>query len=387
MVSATNYLQSIYAIEGDDGGRIARTGFNYQDHIGACFCLEMLEDEHLIEIWFEYLDDITLFWKNGDSILIEFVQVKSEDRLSRWSISSLTERSNGSGSLFEKSLQNACCLEPSIFRIVTGVDVNRELDVLKLRLDSDERRNRIDEITNISNEIISRLGNFSSLNCTTIHDWAKRCYWDKRSDSEDDLTSINTYRLTKIVSRDINPIAPDHGEEVYKKLLAKVKDASSKDRSLYPSIYKITKNDMKSWLIGAVSNITTVEQKTKKLERKLSEANLRSDIIQNAKQLRLQYAFDRQKYLGSYNNAQKYNSVETEVTSVLNRELSGLDSGRINENGVQFHDRCIQELHNLKENSKLISNSPLADVPESYLVGCMYYRTNRCVHRFMRPSP
>ena len=41
-------------------GPIARAGFLYQDHIAARFCIEMLIDTALEEVWCETLEDITL---------------------------------------------------------------------------------------------------------------------------------------------------------------------------------------------------------------------------------------------------------------------------------------------------------------------------------------
>lgn len=44
----------------EHGGPIARAGFLYQDHIAAKYCVEMLRDPALEEVWCETLDDITL---------------------------------------------------------------------------------------------------------------------------------------------------------------------------------------------------------------------------------------------------------------------------------------------------------------------------------------
>ena len=42
----------------EDGGRVARRGFGYQDHVAAGYCLDMLTDFSLLEIWCERHDDI-----------------------------------------------------------------------------------------------------------------------------------------------------------------------------------------------------------------------------------------------------------------------------------------------------------------------------------------
>src|ERR1039457_1735142 len=44
------------------GGTPARIGFNLQDHVGASYCIRMMSDAHLKEIWCEAHDDITAIW-------------------------------------------------------------------------------------------------------------------------------------------------------------------------------------------------------------------------------------------------------------------------------------------------------------------------------------
>ncbi|WP_439370882.1 dsDNA nuclease domain-containing protein [Bradyrhizobium sp. DASA03120] len=44
----------------EHGGPIARAGFLYQDHVAAKYCIEMLLDPALEQVWCETLDDITL---------------------------------------------------------------------------------------------------------------------------------------------------------------------------------------------------------------------------------------------------------------------------------------------------------------------------------------
>jgi len=71
--------QSIYDLSPIElGGIEARKGFAFQDHVSAGFCLDMLEDTKLIEVWCETLDDILLIFQMPDSVCVEFVQVKSE---------------------------------------------------------------------------------------------------------------------------------------------------------------------------------------------------------------------------------------------------------------------------------------------------------------------
>jgi hypothetical protein len=57
-------LPSIFDLEPlEKGGEVARQGFLYQDHVGAGFCIDMVELNDLLEVWFETHDDIMLIWQ------------------------------------------------------------------------------------------------------------------------------------------------------------------------------------------------------------------------------------------------------------------------------------------------------------------------------------
>ena len=69
-------LASIHSlVPFEQGGPIARTGFLYQDHVAARFCIEMLSEGSIEEVWCETEDDITLLWGTGGTTVVEFVQV------------------------------------------------------------------------------------------------------------------------------------------------------------------------------------------------------------------------------------------------------------------------------------------------------------------------
>jgi hypothetical protein len=73
-----NLVKSIYELTPlDISGRHARNGFEYQDHVSATFCLEMMLHPELKEVWPETHDDITLFWRDSSDVRVEFVQVKA----------------------------------------------------------------------------------------------------------------------------------------------------------------------------------------------------------------------------------------------------------------------------------------------------------------------
>ena len=129
------------------GGRIARGGFDYQDHIGVGFGLDLIEDEHLTEVWYEQHDDIALVY-GAEINEIEMVQVKYEDMTSRYSVSSLTSRENGKvgSSLLERSLARSAGKEETRFRLVTSYSVTSQLKVLTNPLNSPSRLNNSDAL-------------------------------------------------------------------------------------------------------------------------------------------------------------------------------------------------------------------------------------------------
>lgn len=79
----------------EEGGPTARQGFNYQDHVAASKCLDMLlnaEKNRLCEVWCEAEDDIVLVWQIQGEEWFEFVQVKSNEFDQLWSVAKLCEK-------------------------------------------------------------------------------------------------------------------------------------------------------------------------------------------------------------------------------------------------------------------------------------------------------
>lgn len=91
----------------EEGGPIARSGFNYQDEIAVSFFIEMLEQTELLKVHCETHDDIVLIWQRSNPRLAaEYVQVKAGEDDKLWSLADLCERKKGKAgtSLLEKSL-------------------------------------------------------------------------------------------------------------------------------------------------------------------------------------------------------------------------------------------------------------------------------------------
>ncbi|MBK8932236.1 MAG: DUF4297 domain-containing protein [Chloroflexi bacterium] len=125
------------------GGTVARAGFEFQDHVAVWFCLEMLVNNCLKEVWCETQDDITLIWQDNGSVeWVEFVQVK----IYRLTISGRSPNCANRRRVlkiriktvhpFLKILAQDRCRERCQFRVITSLNVNNDLEILTLPLSS-----------------------------------------------------------------------------------------------------------------------------------------------------------------------------------------------------------------------------------------------------------
>ena len=91
----------------EEGGSIARTGFNYQDEIAVGFLLEMLEDSTVEKVHCETHDDIVVLRKSEfPEIVAEYIQVKGSEQDKFVSVADLCVRTKATvgTSLYETSL-------------------------------------------------------------------------------------------------------------------------------------------------------------------------------------------------------------------------------------------------------------------------------------------
>ena len=81
----------------EQGGRVARDGFAYQDHVASGKCLDMLLGGGPVEVWCEAEDDIVQVWLTDTEEWFEFVQVKGNDLGQAWTVSKLCDRESARG--------------------------------------------------------------------------------------------------------------------------------------------------------------------------------------------------------------------------------------------------------------------------------------------------
>src|SRR5437764_2305275 len=90
------------------GGIPARKGFDLQDHVAASYCIQMISETRIKEVWNEAHDDVTLIWQTGTEEEVEFIQVKSNELDQLWSIALLCQRDSSAKtkegtSIFDRS--------------------------------------------------------------------------------------------------------------------------------------------------------------------------------------------------------------------------------------------------------------------------------------------
>ena len=382
MVDTKASLPSIHELSPlESGGSDARRGLDYQDDVAAAFCLEMVESDNLIQIQCETHDDITLVWQNNTAEEIEFVQVKKIDLDQLWSIAKLCERVHGKGSsILEKSLSRERCVEDCIFRMVTDVDVKKELALLTYDSNDSRRTEHSLKFRNLCDAVSKKIGDFKSPKDNDCVYWLHNAHWDVR-ESRQALRNSNLLLLHQLVLQRMGEhLFPDNANKVYDKLLHKVHDAAAPEKRANPKEHIIRSEELFKWLSTIVKQQLypgTIGNDT--LKQKMEEAGLSSTSISTAIDQRRRY--HKERLSPTYLSFLDTERIESDITAEMHQAFSWLDAEEINDTGPQFHTRCLDTLKEMKN-----THSMSVDTPLSFYQGYMYEMTNRCLHRFSREA-
>lgn len=370
----------------ESGGVIARNGFEFQDHVAAGYCIDMLSDDRLVEVWCETLDDITLIRVSGDEEIFEFVQVKNNRLNHLWSISEFCKQESTTenkkkikkvnSSIFEKLFANerAEAKERCSFRMVTAFAVNKTLKILTYPLSSPLRNSTDNSLCDLCNEIEENIPNYKNPNGCDTNSCLSRTEWEVRHDDKA-VENANLRALRTVISTFRTFLAEDQLNELYKKVLRKVQEAGKADWNIDPDLKKITKQVFIDWI---KTEINLAQHPSSggtgnKLREKMLKAGISEDVIENALNQR---RFYRNLSLNQeYMNLSKREEIEMDVTANLEHLKAQLDSEELKVDGVRFHSICLNCL-------KDISNKQNVSLP--FLYGFMYYMTERCVYRFVK---
>ncbi|HKP05433.1 MAG TPA: dsDNA nuclease domain-containing protein [Chthoniobacterales bacterium] len=375
----TRIAVSIYDLPPiETGGSTARQGFAFQDHVAIDFCLELLTNGQLQEVWLETQDDITLLWKSDSALLVEFIQVKSTQLDQLWSLSKLYTADNAGLSVMERSLEYDRCSEPTLFRLVTAIPFNSELSVLTLDRDCSARRAQQNQINELIGRLPRRLEKIRSANGATCKDWLNRSLLNCH-DSESAVRDHNLLKLTKVLETNGTPPLQGQLQELYAHILGKVSDMSKLSATTHRESKRFTAATFGDFLGASVNTLFGIPSPTggRKLREKMEKANLPIDTILQAQEQR---RFYRSRSLTPrYLEIGDEPTLSEEVLALLNQVRSQLDAGALTDDGPSFHARCLQELSNYRNTHPPRQRPSLAD-----LQGCMYNITDRCLHRFQR---
>lgn len=363
------------------GGVVARQGFTFQDHVAVGLCLDMLTSNELIEVWCESQDDITLIWEKDSEKEAEFVQVKSNKLDGLWSVGELCQRdkSKVGSSILEKSLAYDCCKESSCFRIVTLWPVNRDLEILTSPIDSFKRNSSRNELQELSTKIEKKLGTVNSDNGNSSNFWVERVEWYVEHDL-DALKRKNLEKLRKFLEMQDCRLPDDQLEEkIYNPLIWKVQKAADAEWKDDPNAKIIKREEFREVILHLVdqTQLLGVGGISGKLKEKLVKANLPSDMISTAFDLRIR--FRRARLQPGYLEVSEYERMEGEVVAILQQLRAKLDAGELSGQEENFHNFCLSKLEDLRTNFQ-------KDFKLDFhlIQGCMYDITDRCMHRFVR---
>lgn len=374
----------------ETGGIEARQGIGIQDHVAAGFCIQMVADATLKEVWCERHDDITLVWEGNGIETIEFVQVKSNELDQLWTTAKLCARDNAKPpakdskekpqakigtSILEKSLANDRAAESCRFRMVTSRPVDSVLKILTFSPDSERRTASKESFETLVNELRIKVNGFVSANGNDCGFWAERTTWQEIHGLTE-LMNRNLLMLSRALNNLGQYAAPDQLEEIYKAIVSKNWDAAlhdwwEKDKK------KILKEPFIQWLNQKLVEMLHPKSSPGKIRRKMKAAHLPDDAISAAGEQRDFYR--RETLAPKYVDVSHRRLIEQEVAAHLQRLRAKLDAGDIPDSGAHFHAICLEDLKGLQDKLQDTAKPTLA-----FLYGCMYSITDRCQHRFRK---
>ncbi len=381
-MSSVPLLPSYHTIQPlENGGVIARGGFEFQDHVAAGYCIDMIQNTALLAVWCETLDDITLIHNNGQGEEFEFIQVKSNEFPHFWSVAELCKRDKKGktsvlgSSILEKSLAYERGAEPCRFRMVTCLPVNDELKILTLPLNSPDRISPNESFSKLCEQVVEKIPDYKSPKGSSTSSWLSRTVWEI-CHSTNSLENKNLLKLRRFCSDLGIFLAEDQWDELYKKILQKVQDSGRAKWSINPETKKLQQGDFLSWIkdSAAKAQHPGIGSKGKQLHEKMEKAGVPADSIERAQEQR---RFYRSLTLSpSYMELSRRREIEMETQAHLHQLISQLDSGQLNDVGIEFHNRCLDLLNGIKSDTE--------EVTLAFLQGYMYYLADRCVYRFTR---
>lgn len=370
----------------EQGGRVARDGFDYQDHVAAGKCLDMLLGGGPAEVWCEAEDDIVLVCLDGGSELFEFVQVKGNDLGQAWTVAELCRREaakagGGPGRcIVEKSLAHDRADEKCRFRVVSRWNPDGALSPLMAEFSTQARAASLAGIQAAGESIAGKLGECTSPNGNGLDFWAKNTVWEVRATTLD-LRNANLLKLERLLQIGGQNLVYEQREQLYLRLFLRVQDASLACGRAQKDAKRLKRADLLTWIQEQMNAILHPfpAGTSANLVRKLTAARVSGASIEAAQEQRRRYLQEVRtpKFLSLAGR----DDVEAQALARLHRLKTQLDAGEFLDNGPQFLSRCQQALLDLRAT---LNATPQ---PSDWLMfGYLYDVMNRCQHELVRAS-
>lgn len=369
----------------EEGGPIARSGFTYQDEIAVSFFIEMLEDRSLVKVHCETHDDLVLVRGVGEPEmqLAEFVQVKAGETNKLWSVADLCARKKAKigTSIFEKSLARDKHVEESHFRIVTLRPVVAELRLLTFPRDGTGREPDGKKFKALKSELDKRIPDLESLKGNGTAYWLENCLWDQR-ESKQAVQKDNLIRLIRQSGEEGRQLLLEPAGLLLDELRAWAKKAG--DLKWEPDRDKkiITRDALRGWWELRTRELIegAAAPSGSKLVKKMSEAELPTELVELAVELRRDYAAESRT--SSYMEPEERKRLQSRVKSEIVSARACFAADELDLDGVGFHAHCLSRMEAINAERPTGSEDRSA-----FLKGCMYDIVDRCLHRFARLAP
>lgn len=366
----------------EEGGPVARTGFNYQDEIAVGFLVDMLESPLVLKVHCETHDDIVMIRQISgfSSKAAEYIQVKASEQDKLWSVADICQRrkSKVGTSIFETSLRRDRHSEVSSFRLVTLRPVMGALKPLTYDLTAPGRAPGTTGMMALYDDLEIRMAGFKSPKGNGARFWLDNCRWDERH-SEEAVRKDNVIRLTKLGHKEQRPLLLEQTDVLLDELRAMAKAAgdakwgSDRDKKI------IERGTLREWWERRTRDLTegAAERSGIKLAGKMADAGLSDDLIALAVELRRDYAAEVRtpRYLEAEDADRLRRRVQSEVMSLR----ASFVSGQINIDPPGFHALCVGRMDDL-----IAGRGSTFEVHSAFLKGCMYDIADRCLLRFTR---
>ena len=358
----------------EEGGAIARTGFNYQDQIACSLFIDMLRSPDIIKIHCETHDDIVAVRgvPGSDTRIAEYTQVKSNDKT--WTATDICAV-KASKSVYETSLMRDCHAEVSLFRIVTLRPVAKELRFLTFALGSPGREPEGTQFEALRLRLSDKFPDLKSAKGNGCGFWIANCLWDVRESEAGPIRNNNLIGLLTLAHAESRPLLLDHVQTLLAELLHRARTAGA--ASWHPDKAKkiITRTQLRDWWETRTQELIdgALTPSGGKLRSKMIDAGLPESLIRLAQSLRRDYAQNvrASRYMEPTDMEQLQARVKSEIMSLG----SQLIAGEINLDGLAFHNKCMNTIDAFMYDD--VSPEAIA-----FCKGCLYDIADRCQLRF-----